>query len=123
MPENRLPPVQLVGPPSITVTLTKAAASSQQSTQAPPPTLSDMERGSSEPPVARSASASGPPASSGPVAIPRSASISCHPHPGSKKHKRTPLYQRSVRRRSCVCVRLCACLLETCCVTLANSLV
>uniref|UniRef100_A0A669DM34 Cold shock domain-containing protein E1 n=1 Tax=Oreochromis niloticus TaxID=8128 RepID=A0A669DM34_ORENI len=54
-----------------------------------------MERGSSEPPVARN-TGSTPSASTGPVPIPRSSSVSCHPHPGSKKHKRTPLYQRSM---------------------------
>ncbi|XP_039869591.1 cold shock domain-containing protein E1 isoform X6 [Simochromis diagramma] len=54
-----------------------------------------MERGSSEPPVARN-TGSTPHASTGPVPIPRSSSVSCHPHPGSKKHKRTPLYQRSM---------------------------
>ncbi|KAJ0036618.1 hypothetical protein NQD34_005295 [Periophthalmus magnuspinnatus] len=47
-----------------------------------------MERGSSEPRPAHSSTA--------PVPIPRSSSVSCHPHPGSKKHKRTPLYQRSM---------------------------
>ncbi|XP_026223135.1 LOW QUALITY PROTEIN: cold shock domain-containing protein E1 [Anabas testudineus] len=54
-----------------------------------------MERGSSEPPVARN-TGSAPSTSTGPVPIPRSSSVSCHPHPGSKKHKRTPLYQRSM---------------------------
>ncbi|XP_030589316.1 cold shock domain-containing protein E1 isoform X7 [Archocentrus centrarchus] len=54
-----------------------------------------MERGSSEPPVARN-TVSTPSASTGPMPIPRSSSVSCHPHPGSKKHKRTPLYQRSM---------------------------
>uniref|UniRef100_A0A3Q2FCE4 Cold shock domain-containing protein E1 n=2 Tax=Cyprinodon variegatus TaxID=28743 RepID=A0A3Q2FCE4_CYPVA len=57
--------------------------------------VSEMERGSSEPPVARkSGSASATPTS--PMPIPRSSSVSCHPHPGSKKYKRTPLYQRSM---------------------------
>nr|XP_043893418.1 cold shock domain-containing protein E1 isoform X1 [Solea senegalensis] len=54
-----------------------------------------MERGSSEPPVARN-TGSAPSTSSGPMPIPRSSSVSYHPHPGSKKHKRTPLYQRSM---------------------------
>nr|XP_019944670.1 PREDICTED: cold shock domain-containing protein E1 isoform X7 [Paralichthys olivaceus] len=54
-----------------------------------------MERGSSEPPVARN-TGSAPSTSTGPMSIPRSSSVSCHPHPGSKKHKRTPLYQRSM---------------------------
>ncbi|XP_030279560.1 cold shock domain-containing protein E1 isoform X9 [Sparus aurata] len=54
-----------------------------------------MERGSSEPPVARN-TGSGRSTSTAPMSIPRSASMSCHPHPGSKKHKRTPLYQRSM---------------------------
>uniref|UniRef100_A0A4W6CFB8 Cold shock domain-containing protein E1 n=1 Tax=Lates calcarifer TaxID=8187 RepID=A0A4W6CFB8_LATCA len=54
-----------------------------------------MERGSSEPPVARN-TGSAPSTSTGPMPIPRSSSVSCHPHPGSKKHKRTPLYQRSM---------------------------
>ncbi|XP_074499002.1 cold shock domain-containing protein E1 isoform X10 [Sebastes fasciatus] len=54
-----------------------------------------MERGSSEPPVARNTD-SAPSTSTGPMPIPRSSSVSCHPHPGSKKHKRTPLYQRSM---------------------------
>ncbi|XP_026188031.1 cold shock domain-containing protein E1 isoform X6 [Mastacembelus armatus] len=54
-----------------------------------------MERGSSEPPVARSTD-SAPSTSTGPMPIPRSSSVSCHPHPGSKKHKRTPLYRRSM---------------------------
>ncbi|XP_070696437.1 cold shock domain-containing protein E1 isoform X4 [Pempheris klunzingeri] len=54
-----------------------------------------MERGSSEPPVARN-TGSAPSSSTGPMPIPRSSSVSCHPHPGSKKHKRTPLYQRSM---------------------------
>ncbi|KAG8002885.1 Cold shock domain-containing protein E1 [Nibea albiflora] len=54
-----------------------------------------MERGSSEPPVARN-TGSAPSSSTGPMPIPRSSSMSCHPHPGSKKHKRTPLYQRSM---------------------------
>lgn len=58
--------------------------------------VSEMERGSSEPPVARN-TGSGRSTSTAPMSIPRSASMSCHPHPGSKKHKRTPLYQRSVR--------------------------
>lgn len=53
-------------------------------------TVPKKERGSSEPRPAHSASTA-------PVAIPRSSSVSCHAHPGSKKHKRTPLYQRSVR--------------------------
>ncbi|XP_040922283.1 cold shock domain-containing protein E1 isoform X5 [Toxotes jaculatrix] len=57
--------------------------------------VSEMERGSSEPPVARN-TGSGPSTSTGPMPIPRSSSVSCHPHPGSKKHKRTPLYQRSM---------------------------
>ncbi|XP_017266797.1 cold shock domain-containing protein E1 isoform X4 [Kryptolebias marmoratus] len=57
--------------------------------------MSKMERGSSEPPAARNAG-SDPNASTGPVPIPRSASVSCHPHPGCKKYKRTPLYQRSM---------------------------
>ncbi|XP_068997496.1 cold shock domain-containing protein E1 isoform X7 [Embiotoca jacksoni] len=54
-----------------------------------------MERGSSEPPVSCN---TGPASSTstGPMPIPRSSSVSCHPHPGSKKHKRTPLYQRSM---------------------------
>uniref|UniRef100_A0A8C5A8X4 Cold shock domain-containing protein E1 n=1 Tax=Gadus morhua TaxID=8049 RepID=A0A8C5A8X4_GADMO len=52
-----------------------------------------MERGSSEPPVARS---SGSAPSTDPVPIPRSSSLSCHAYPGSKKHKRTPLYERSM---------------------------
>ncbi|XP_034029223.1 cold shock domain-containing protein E1 isoform X2 [Thalassophryne amazonica] len=56
--------------------------------------MSKMERGSSEPPVARN-TGSASSASTGPMAIPRSSSMSCHPHPGSK-HKRTPLYQRSM---------------------------
>ncbi|XP_034731865.1 cold shock domain-containing protein E1 isoform X5 [Etheostoma cragini] len=56
---------------------------------------SEMERGSSEPPVARN-TGSAPSTSTGPMPIPRSSSLSCHPHPGSKKHKRTPLYQRSM---------------------------
>ncbi|XP_035501145.2 cold shock domain-containing protein E1 isoform X2 [Scophthalmus maximus] len=54
-----------------------------------------MERGSSEPPVARN-TGSAPSTSTDPVPIPRSSSMSCHPHPGSKKRKRTPLYQRSM---------------------------
>uniref|UniRef100_A0A668AR89 Cold shock domain containing E1, RNA-binding n=1 Tax=Myripristis murdjan TaxID=586833 RepID=A0A668AR89_9TELE len=54
-----------------------------------------MERGCSEPPVARN-TAPAPSTSTGPMPIPRSSSVSCHPHPGSKKHKRTPLYQRSM---------------------------
>ncbi|XP_062248426.1 cold shock domain-containing protein E1 isoform X10 [Platichthys flesus] len=54
-----------------------------------------MERDSSEPPVACN-TGSAPSTSTGPMSIPRSASISCHPYPGSKKHKRTPLYQRSM---------------------------
>lgn len=58
--------------------------------------VSEMERGSSEPPVARNTGSASYP-STGPMPIPRSSSVSCHPHPGSKKHKRTPLYQRSVR--------------------------
>ncbi|XP_061841631.2 cold shock domain-containing protein E1 isoform X1 [Nerophis lumbriciformis] len=49
--------------------------------------MSNMERGSSEP---------RPSTSSAPVSIPRSSSVSCRPQPGSKKHKRTPLYQRSM---------------------------
>ncbi|TKS77127.1 Cold shock domain-containing protein E1 N-ras upstream gene protein [Collichthys lucidus] len=57
--------------------------------------VSEMERGSSEPPVARN-TGSAPSSSTGPMPIPRSSSMSCHPHPGSKKHKRTPLYQRSM---------------------------
>ncbi|XP_040007892.1 cold shock domain-containing protein E1 isoform X3 [Xiphias gladius] len=57
--------------------------------------VSEMERGSSEPPVARK-TGSAPSTSTGPMPIPRSSSVSCHPHPGSKKHKRTPLYQRSM---------------------------
>nr|XP_033484886.1 uncharacterized protein LOC117258267 isoform X1 [Epinephelus lanceolatus] len=57
--------------------------------------VSEMERGSSEPPVARN-TGSAPSTSTGPMPIPRSSSVSCHPHPGSKKHKRTPLYQRSM---------------------------
>ncbi|XP_069383168.1 cold shock domain-containing protein E1 isoform X9 [Paralichthys olivaceus] len=57
--------------------------------------VSEMERGSSEPPVARN-TGSAPSTSTGPMSIPRSSSVSCHPHPGSKKHKRTPLYQRSM---------------------------
>uniref|UniRef100_UPI0037E906B8 cold shock domain-containing protein E1 isoform X6 n=1 Tax=Semicossyphus pulcher TaxID=241346 RepID=UPI0037E906B8 len=57
--------------------------------------VSEMERGSSEPPVARNTGPA-PSASTGPMPIPRSSSVSCHPHPGSKKHKRTPLYQRSM---------------------------
>ncbi|XP_054627367.1 cold shock domain-containing protein E1 isoform X4 [Dunckerocampus dactyliophorus] len=56
-------------------------------------TMSNMERGSSEPPVARNA---GPSTSTAPMSIPRSSSVSCRPQPGSKKHKRTPLYQRSM---------------------------
>ncbi|XP_054627349.1 cold shock domain-containing protein E1 isoform X2 [Dunckerocampus dactyliophorus] len=55
--------------------------------------MSNMERGSSEPPVARNA---GPSTSTAPMSIPRSSSVSCRPQPGSKKHKRTPLYQRSM---------------------------
>ncbi|KAM4562656.1 cold shock domain-containing protein E1 isoform 8-T8 [Odontesthes bonariensis] len=58
-------------------------------------TVSEMERGSSEPPVARNTGHS-PHTSTGPMPIPRSSSVSCRPHPGSKKHKRTPLYQRSM---------------------------
>uniref|UniRef100_A0A673BBT0 Cold shock domain-containing protein E1 n=1 Tax=Sphaeramia orbicularis TaxID=375764 RepID=A0A673BBT0_9TELE len=54
-----------------------------------------MERGSSEPPVARNTGPA-PSTSTAPMPIPRSSSVSCHPHPGSKKHKRTPLYQRSM---------------------------
>uniref|UniRef100_A0A8C3ABS2 Cold shock domain-containing protein E1 n=1 Tax=Cyclopterus lumpus TaxID=8103 RepID=A0A8C3ABS2_CYCLU len=54
-----------------------------------------MERGSSEPPVARNTDCT-PSTSTDPVPIPRSSSVSCHPHPGSKKHRRTPLYQRSM---------------------------
>ncbi|XP_037540938.1 cold shock domain-containing protein E1 isoform X10 [Nematolebias whitei] len=54
-----------------------------------------MERGSSEPPVARN-TGSATDSSTCPVPIPRSSSVSCHPHPGSKKYKRTPLYQRSM---------------------------
>uniref|UniRef100_A0A8C5DFA2 Cold shock domain-containing protein E1 n=1 Tax=Gouania willdenowi TaxID=441366 RepID=A0A8C5DFA2_GOUWI len=54
-----------------------------------------MERGSSLPPVARNTGPA-PTTSTGPMPIPRSSSVSCHPHPGSKKHKRTPLYQRSM---------------------------
>uniref|UniRef100_A0A3P9P696 Cold shock domain-containing protein E1 n=1 Tax=Poecilia reticulata TaxID=8081 RepID=A0A3P9P696_POERE len=57
--------------------------------------VSEMERGSSEPPVARSGG-SAPDSSTAPMPIPRSSSVSCHPHPGSKKYKRTPLYQRSM---------------------------
>ncbi|XP_029011480.3 cold shock domain-containing protein E1 isoform X5 [Betta splendens] len=57
--------------------------------------VSKMERGSSEPPVARS-TGSAPSASTGSMPIPRSSSLSCRVHPGSKKHKRTPLYQRSM---------------------------
>uniref|UniRef100_A0A8D3A3D6 Cold shock domain-containing protein E1 n=3 Tax=Scophthalmus maximus TaxID=52904 RepID=A0A8D3A3D6_SCOMX len=57
--------------------------------------VSEMERGSSEPPVARN-TGSAPSTSTDPVPIPRSSSMSCHPHPGSKKRKRTPLYQRSM---------------------------
>ncbi|XP_061592734.1 cold shock domain-containing protein E1 isoform X2 [Cololabis saira] len=57
--------------------------------------VSEMERGSSEPPVARN-TGSAPYTSTGPMPIPRSSSVSCHPHPGSKKHKRSPLYQRSM---------------------------
>ncbi|XP_067384487.1 cold shock domain-containing protein E1 isoform X4 [Channa argus] len=57
--------------------------------------LSKMKRGSSEPPVARN-TGSAQSASAGPMPIPRSSSVSCHPHPGSKKHKRTPLYLRSM---------------------------
>ncbi|KAM9351247.1 cold shock domain-containing protein E1 isoform 1-T1 [Symphorus nematophorus] len=57
--------------------------------------VSEMERGSSEPPVARNTGPA-PSTSTGPMPIPRSSSMSCHPHPGSKKHKRTPLYQRSM---------------------------
>lgn len=98
-------PDQATCDPLLRVTLTKgpsfskAVASSQQYTQVLSP-VSEMERGSSEPPVARS-TGSGRSTSTGPMPIPRSSSISCHPHPGSKKHKRTPLYQRSVRRRVC----------------------
>uniref|UniRef100_A0A672JCI0 Cold shock domain-containing protein E1 n=1 Tax=Salarias fasciatus TaxID=181472 RepID=A0A672JCI0_SALFA len=55
-----------------------------------------MERGSSEPPVARNTVPAARSTSTGPVSIPRSSSMSCHAHPGSKKHKRTPLYQRSM---------------------------
>nr|XP_015823994.2 cold shock domain-containing protein E1 isoform X2 [Nothobranchius furzeri] len=54
-----------------------------------------MERGSSEPPVARS-TGSASNTSTAPVHIPRSSSVSCHPHQGSKKYKRSPLYQRSM---------------------------
>uniref|UniRef100_A0A665VQ06 Cold shock domain-containing protein E1 n=1 Tax=Echeneis naucrates TaxID=173247 RepID=A0A665VQ06_ECHNA len=54
-----------------------------------------MERGSSEPPVAHK-SGRAPSTSTGPVSIPRSSSVSCHTHQGSKKHRRTPLYQRSM---------------------------
>ncbi|KAM6929716.1 cold shock domain-containing protein E1 isoform 3-T3 [Lycodopsis pacificus] len=57
--------------------------------------VTEMERGSSEPPVARNTDST-PSTSADPVPIPRSSSVSCHPHPGSKKHKRTPLYQRSM---------------------------
>ncbi|XP_037102301.1 cold shock domain-containing protein E1 isoform X3 [Syngnathus acus] len=56
--------------------------------------MSEMERATSEPPVARS---TGPSTSStAPMSIPRSSSFSCRPHSGSRKHKRTPLYQRSM---------------------------
>ncbi|XP_070401098.1 cold shock domain-containing protein E1 isoform X6 [Nothobranchius furzeri] len=54
-----------------------------------------MERGSSEPPVARS-TGSASNTSTAPVHIPRSSSVSGHPHQGSKKYKRSPLYQRSM---------------------------
>lgn len=70
----------------------RAVASSQQHTQVLS-SVSEMERGASEPPVYRSAA---PSTSTAPMSIPRSSSISYHPHPGSKKHRRTPLYQRSV---------------------------
>ncbi|XP_010793460.1 cold shock domain-containing protein E1 isoform X6 [Notothenia coriiceps] len=59
------------------------------------PPVSEMERGSSEPPVAHN-TGSAPSTSTAPMTIPRCSSLSCHPHPGSKKHKRTPLYQRSM---------------------------
>ncbi|XP_057680775.1 cold shock domain-containing protein E1 isoform X2 [Corythoichthys intestinalis] len=55
--------------------------------------MSDRERGTSEPPGARN---TGPSTSITPMSIPRSSSVSCHPQSGSKKHKRTPLYQRSM---------------------------
>lgn len=67
--------------------------SPHQHIQALPP-VSGMERGSSEPPVARNTDAA---PSTSTVPVPRSSSFSCRPQPGSKKHKRTPLYQRSVR--------------------------
>ncbi|XP_056896172.1 cold shock domain-containing protein E1 isoform X6 [Takifugu flavidus] len=54
-----------------------------------------MERGSSEPPVPRN-TGSAPSTSTDPMPIPRSSSVSFHPQPGCKKHKRTPLYQRSM---------------------------
>uniref|UniRef100_A0A3Q1D0J1 Cold shock domain-containing protein E1 n=1 Tax=Amphiprion ocellaris TaxID=80972 RepID=A0A3Q1D0J1_AMPOC len=57
--------------------------------------VSEMERGSSEPPAARNTDPAAS-TSTGPMHIPRSCSVSCHPHPGNKKHKRTPLYQRSM---------------------------
>ncbi|XP_051915696.1 cold shock domain-containing protein E1 isoform X2 [Hippocampus zosterae] len=55
--------------------------------------MSKVGRGTSEPPVARSTGAS---TSTAPMSIPRSSSVSCHHLSGSKKHKRTPLYQRSM---------------------------
>lgn len=84
--------------------LLKAGASSQQHIQVQSP-VSEMERGSSEPPVPRNID---PSTSTGPMSIPRSSSVSCHPQPGSKKHKRTPLYQRSVRGH----VQWCPCWLN-----------
>uniref|UniRef100_A0A8C9R624 Cold shock domain-containing protein E1 n=1 Tax=Scleropages formosus TaxID=113540 RepID=A0A8C9R624_SCLFO len=58
-----------------------------------------MERAYSEQPQPPSPMAAVPaPAATTVLPIPRSSSVSCHPsHPsGSKKHKRTPLYQRSM---------------------------
>ncbi|XP_061527953.1 cold shock domain-containing protein E1 isoform X2 [Phycodurus eques] len=55
--------------------------------------MSEMERGTSEPPVTRNTRPSN---STAPMSIPRASSVSCHPQSGSKKHKRTPLYQRSM---------------------------
>lgn len=106
----------------MTVDLFKAVASSQQHIQVLSP-VSEMERGSSEPPVARN-TGSAPSTSTGPMPIPRSASISCHPHPGSKKHKRTPLYQRSVRGHVCWCPHWLSSSMNCCrYVTFANSMV
>ncbi|KAM9343269.1 cold shock domain-containing protein E1 isoform 7-T8 [Pholidichthys leucotaenia] len=54
-----------------------------------------MERGSSEPPVARS-TGSTQSSSTGSVPIPRSSSVSYHAHSGSKKHRQIPLCKRSM---------------------------